>query len=321
MIRITNLRKSFGHHMVVQDVSFAVERGETLALLGPNGSGKTTTLKCLVGLSLPDAGEIRIGGWNIAEHAQAARNLVGYLPQRVSLPENLTARETLRFYGRLRKIPPQRIEELLAQTQFSLNGCSDRPVGTFSGGMLQRLGLAIACLPDTPILILDEPMINLDPQGTLHFREYLKSLKGQGKTIVLSSHILSDVEQLADRVAILVAGKLVALKSIETLRLEMLRWSRLHIRVAGNADRWQDAARKAGAESVIADGNSLWIVSEPARRYEILRTVEAAGATILQFFTTEPSLEDIYLRYAHEQIAAGGDSSGRTAGRVPGAAG
>jgi len=224
MIQIKNLTKTFGDFVAVNDVSFEINEGETFALLGPNGSGKTTTLKCLVGLAAPTSGEILVKGLNVCEKARDARRLMSYLPQRVSFHDNLTAREVMEFYCRLRKISPSRVDDLLVGTRFDFNGFADKPGGEFSGGMVQRLGLAVACLPDAPILILDEPTVSLDPEGAIRFREFLVSLKREGKTIVFSSHMLADVEQLADRVAILVGGKLVALKSIEGLREELM-WS------------------------------------------------------------------------------------------------
>ena len=139
---------------------------------------------------------------------------MSYLPQRIAFPDQLTAREVLRFYCRLRHLPEQRIDETLAAPNFHFNGFSNKPVSQFSGGMLQRLGLAVTCLPNTPVLVLDEPTSSLDLQSVIQFREFLAGMKQRGKTIVFSSHILNDVIQLADRVAILVGGRLVALKPV-----------------------------------------------------------------------------------------------------------
>jgi ABC-type multidrug transport system ATPase subunit len=135
-------------------------------------------------------------------------------------PESLTARELLRFYGRIRKLTKERADEALAGARF--NGFSDKLVSEFSGGMIQRLGLAVVTMPDAPILLLDEPTANLDPLGVKRFRDFMLEQKQQGKTIVFSTHLLHEAEQLADRVAIFVAGKLVALESIENLRKTFL---------------------------------------------------------------------------------------------------
>ena len=145
---------------------------------------------------------------------------MSYLPQRVAFHDQLTAREVLQFYCRLRRLPEQRIDETFAMPSFHFNGFSNKAVGQFSGGMIQRLGLAVACLPNAPILVLDEPTSSLDPKGAIQFRQFLASLKGEGKTIVFSSHTLNEVMQLADRVAIMVEGRLVALDPVSALRTE-----------------------------------------------------------------------------------------------------
>lgn len=227
-IEVQNLTKKFGDFVALSDLSFTVEQGETLALLGPNGSGKTTSLKCLVGLTIPTSGKISIGDHELRTHARQAKELMSYLPQRVAFHGQLTAREVLQFYCRLRRLPDRRIDETLATPNFHFNGFSDKAVSQFSGGMVQRLGLAVACLPNAPVLVLDEPTSSLDPQGAIQFRQFLAALKRQGKTIVFSSHILNDVIQLADRVAILVGGRLVALRPVSELREELMRTSRMN---------------------------------------------------------------------------------------------
>ncbi|MDH3251250.1 MAG: ABC transporter ATP-binding protein [Ignavibacteria bacterium] len=216
MVHVEHLVKTYGTFTAVNDISLNVQQGEVFAMLGPNGSGKTSTMKCIVGLNVPTSGRIRIDGKDILKFPIEARRLMSYLPQRVIFPENLTAREVIRFFGRMRHLPPGRADEMLLHAQF--NGFSDKPVGDFSGGMIQRLGLAVVTLPDTPILLLDEPTANLDPQGVKRFREFILQQKEKGKTIIFSTHLLAEAEQLADQVGIFVGGKLVACESVEGLR-------------------------------------------------------------------------------------------------------
>ncbi|HQZ83990.1 MAG TPA: ABC transporter ATP-binding protein [Pyrinomonadaceae bacterium] len=221
MIKVHDLKKSFGAFMAVDGVSFEVREGETFALLGPNGSGKSTILKCVAGLIKPTAGQISIGGVDLLKKPQAARRVLSFLPQRVGFHDCLTAREVLEFYCRLRKLPVSRIEDVVHGSEFNFNGFSEKRVSELSGGMKQKLGLAVACLADAPVLLLDEPTVSLDPAGAIAFRKFLRSLKEAGKTIVFTSHVLADVEMLADRVAVLVDGKLTALVTIEELRLRI----------------------------------------------------------------------------------------------------
>src|SRR5262245_33156468 len=273
MISIKHLTKQYGEVKAVNDVSFDVPAGATFALLGPNGSGKSTTLKCLAGLSIPDSGEIKIGGFDLHSQNRKAKNLFTYLPQRVSFPDNLTAREIMQFYCKLRHISEDRIEALLNNDHFDFNGFCDKSVSQFSGGMNQRLGLAVACLPDVPIIILDEPTISLDPEGAIHFRSFLADLKKNGKTILFSSHMLADVEQLADQVGIMVGGKLLALKSVNSLRKSVTQDSRMRINILRPKPQFIDAAKEAGALTAEIDGNSIIVTSAPESRLDILSEI------------------------------------------------
>ena len=295
-IHVSNLTKKFKDFVAVNDVSFEVERGETFALLGPNGSGKTTTLKCLVGLTLPTRGSIAVDSFDVVRHGREAKRLISFLPQRLGFSDQLTGREVLEFYCRLRRISPQRIDETLNTPDFHFNGFFDKSVNQFSGGMIQRLGLAVACLPDAPVLVLDEPTVSLDPKGAIEFREFLSKLKRQGKTIVFSSHMLADVEQLADRVGIMVGGRLVAVQSIARLRDELAASARLRVVLTKLESSSIEAAR-AGAGEVSVDGNALMMKARPEDRLEILRAIETAGGQIQSFGMEELSLEDVYMKY------------------------
>lgn len=220
MIRVHELTKRFGDFTAVDHVSFSVREGETIALLGPNGSGKSTVLKCVAGLVIPTSGEIVLGK-DTAADSEKGRRLLSYLPQRIDFHRCLTAGEVLEFYCRLRHMPLSRIDDVLHRSEFDFNGFSKKRISELSGGMIQRLGLAVACLADAQILLLDEPTVSLDPKGAITFRRFLKQLKEKGKTIIFSSHMLADVAELADRVAILVDGKLVAVESVNELRSDL----------------------------------------------------------------------------------------------------
>jgi ABC-type multidrug transport system ATPase subunit len=298
MIQVRGLEKRFGSVTAIDRISFDVDPGETFALLGPNGSGKTTTLKCLAGLVIPSMGQIRINGIDLSSKPVACRTAISYLPQQVAFPEQVSAREVLDFYRRLRQLPVGRVETALEQC--ALGDAADRMVSEFSGGMMQRLGIAVAVLADAPILLLDEPTASLDPEGAAGFRAFLASLKELGKTIVFSSHVLSDVNLLADRVAILVSGRLRAVETIAALRNDLNTQSLLEVQLRNTNKRFCGVATAAGGSGVRCSTSGLSISALPDQRYRILRALEGAGAEILSFSTVEPSLEDIYLRYIHE---------------------
>lgn len=301
MIQVHHLTKKFGEFTAVNDVSFQINAGETFALLGPNGSGKTTALKCLVGLLPPTAGSITVDGVDVWKEARRAKEMMSYLPQYVNFHDSLTAREVMQFYCKLRKLPATRIDAVMKSSHFHFNGFTDKPVSQFSGGMLQRLGLAVASLPDAPILLLDEPTASLDPARAIQFREFLAALKQTGKTIVFTSHVLADVEQLADRVAILVEGKLVALESIKALRENLMLGSQMRVELLNPSESFVTAAQKAGASEATWQENALLITSVPEARMRILAAMEAAGSRVVRFATEEPTLEDIYLKYIGQE--------------------
>ncbi|MCZ2155596.1 MAG: ABC transporter ATP-binding protein [Bryobacterales bacterium] len=211
-VEVRNLRKTFGQFQAVDDVSFSVRPGEAFALLGPNGSGKTTTLKSIAGLLPPTSGQILVEGVDVWREPRKAKARFSYLPQRVGFPENLTAREVLEFYCRLRRVPASRVDGALVRAGLDGDAIGTKAVSTFSGGMTQRLGIAVALLAEAPILILDEPTASLDPDGANQLLDTMLELKQSGVTVLFSSHILSDVEVVADRAALLVNGKLVAIE-------------------------------------------------------------------------------------------------------------
>jgi Cu-processing system ATP-binding protein len=188
-------------------------------LLGPNGSGKTTTLKMVAGLIHPTAGKIRVCGHDLATAREQAIRMLSYLPQRVEFPKNLSAREIVDFYAGLRSVSDKAVQDALQRTCF--NGFADRPVAEYSGGMVQRLGLAVASLPQAPLLLLDEPTVSLDPAGVQDFRQYVLDHKNSGRSVIFTTHLLGEAERLADRIGILVSGRLVMMEEVERVRLQV----------------------------------------------------------------------------------------------------
>jgi Cu-processing system ATP-binding protein len=208
MIRFEAFTKTYGSQHAVHSLTLAVARGEIVALLGPNGSGKSTTLKAAAGLVRPSSGSVTIGEPpENAMHPEARRRL-SYLPQRVAFPESLTGRDVVEFYRSLRGAPAARTAEVLKFA--ALNGSSDRSIGGYSGGMTQRLGLAVAMVPDADVLLLDEPTAALDADGLSAFYDLMDARRANGGTVLFTSHQIDDVERVADRFVVLMDGRLVA---------------------------------------------------------------------------------------------------------------
>lgn len=212
MIRIEQVYKRYGSIQALAGVDLHVRPGETFGIIGPNGAGKTTLLKVLLGLVRSDCGSVSIDGIDLAADPIELRRRVGYVPQRDGFADLATGRASLRFLARLRRADPGAVEQ--AARAVGMVEHLDRPVGHLSGGQRQRLNLAGALLGDPPVLLLDEPTASLDPRATVDFRELIQRLSAAGRTLVLCSHLLADVERLCDRVLVLLDGEAAAIEEI-----------------------------------------------------------------------------------------------------------
>jgi ABC-2 type transport system ATP-binding protein len=222
VIRFDALRKAYGPLIAVHDLTFTIEAGCVFAFLGRNGAGKTTTIRMMMGLLEPTSGTAVLGGHDICRSPEKAKALTGFLPDHPFLYDKLTGAEFLRFAGGLRGLDrsesARRAGELLEQ--FGLSGQAAELAETFSHGMKQRLALAAALLHRPRILVLDEPMVGLDPQGALEFRRLLLRLAADGVTIFLSTHSLAVAEELCDQIGIIDRGRLIALGTLDELRAQ-----------------------------------------------------------------------------------------------------
>lgn len=294
MIEFSHIHKRYGRTVAVADLSLVVERGELLALVGPNGAGKTTLIRTLLGLVRPTAGVARVAGHDVQREGVLARCYLGYLPQRAVLYPNLTVFENLVFLAELRAVPRMRIADVLALLR--LDAVADQLARTLSGGMLQRLGLAQALLSDPPVLVLDEPTASLDPQSIAGFKALLRDVRALGKTVLLSSHILGDVQELSDRVAIIDKGRLVALNSVARLAQHCALPERLWIELAVVAGGEAELVRQAGATAVEWHGTALEIAVPRERKLAVIQALLATGAAICDLRSGGPTLEEIFLR-------------------------
>lgn len=293
-LQVNRLSKRFGNVTALHEVSFAVEAGEVFGYLGPNGAGKTTTLRILLGLVFADHGEIRLLG--NAPTAPAAHRSLGYLPGELKLYGDLSGLDLLDYFARFRPQQPPVLRGKLIEAFALEEATLRRKVKFLSHGTRQKLGLLLALQHDPELLLLDEPTTGLDPLVQQALHTILRDFAGRGRAVLFSSHVLSEVEALCSRVAILRRGEIVAIETIANLRRQMVR--RMHVRFRQPAPA--DLARTPGVTAAEIAGNeaTLWIQGEVN---PILRRL--AGTDLDHFVFPEPELEDIFLSYYREQAA------------------
>ncbi len=289
LVETSGLTKRYGGRITaVDDLDLGVRRGEVYGFLGPNGAGKTTTLRMLLGLIKPSSGTATVLDEEPGAPAGLAR--VGALVESPAFYPYLSGRDNLRVMARYSGVAPSRVEEVLQQVE--LSGRAGDKFKQYSLGMKQRLGVAAALLKDPELLILDEPANGLDPKGMADMRAIIRGVRGEGKTVLLSSHLLGEVEQICDRIGVILRGKLVVERTMEELRG---REEGLLVR----AEPLEEAARVAQdlpevEEAQVADG-MLRITADPTRAAEINTGLVNAGLRVSEVRPVERSLEEMFL--------------------------
>ncbi len=306
-VLIQNLQKRYGPVEAVKDVSLTVEPGQIFGLLGPNGAGKTTTLRCLCTLTKPDLGIVEVAGVSAIKNPKKARQLLGYVAQEVALDKVLTGRELLQLQAALYHLPravaAERIKATLAL--LDLDNYADQKTGTYSGGLRKRLDLAAGLLHQPVVLVLDEPTVGLDIESRRVIWDFLRQLRDSGTTVLMTSHYLEEIDALADRVAIIDQGKVIAEGTPSELK-DQVGGDRITLRIREFAPL--DEAEKAKAmiqalpfvQDVLINpdqGNSLNLVVVP--QSEALSTIQQAlkevGLPTFGIAQARPSLDDVYL--------------------------
>jgi ABC-2 type transport system ATP-binding protein len=300
VIAAQDLTKRYGKACAVDQISFAIARGEVFGLLGPNGAGKTTTILMMLGLTDISSGTVSVLGFDPARAPLQVKRRVGYLPDSVGFYDQLTATENLAYTAKLMGLPlnerTQRIADALARVR--LADVAGKRVATFSRGMRQRLGLAEIIVKKAEIAILDEPTSGLDPQATLEFLELIGELKAEGTTILLSSHMLDQVQRVCDRVALFQGGHIVLMGTVADLAVKVLGAGFVvEVEADGNgiARRLATIPGVTKVETLAAD--RFRMTAERDVRPDAASAVVAVNGSLRRLSVDEPSLEAIYARY------------------------
>jgi len=308
-IETKGLTRRYGTLVAVDQLDLAVQPGELFAFLGPNGAGKTTTIRMLTGLIRPSEGMASIDGIDIARDPLAAKARVGVVPQRSNLYGELSVRDNLVFMAQLYGLPRARwrarADELLAQ--FDLKEKADAPFASLSGGMKRRLTIAAALVHEPAILFLDEPTTGLDVQSARGLRKLVRELNEHGVTIFLTTHLIAEVEQLAQRVAIIVKGRLVTVDTPAALRARVQGENMLELAVREPSAALLEAlSASAAVEHLSRAGDTLRLVvgSVDAAVREVMAITERAGVSISAIRTVTPSLEDAFVQLTHIDMDA-----------------
>lgn len=300
LIEATGLVKRFGDVVAVDDVTFAVARGEVFGLLGPNGAGKTTVVKMATTLTSVDEGTIRIAGHDVAREPDAVRRVIGLAGQSAAVDEKLTVRENLELFARLYKLPKverrRRIGELIER--FDMAEFADRPASTYSGGQRRRLDIVAALVSEPSALFLDEPTTGLDPRSRAEVWDAVRDLAAAGTAIVLTTQYLDEADQLADELMVIDQGKAVATGTPDDLKREVGRdVLEIHLATDADVDTARDALGSGEALTVDAEGRQLdlAITAGAPQSLGLLRRLEDAGITINDFQLRRPTLDDVFL--------------------------
>ena len=307
VVLVQNLQKRYGDVEAVKDISFKVEPGELFGLLGPNGAGKSTTIRCLCTLSTPDAGKIEVSGISVIDNPRAARRRLGYVAQEVALDKMLTGRELLQLQAALYHLPGSVAKKRIAEviTLLGLEEYADKKTGTYSGGLKRRLDLAAGLLHQPEVLVLDEPTVGLDIESRYVVWDLLRKLREAGTTVVITSHYLDEIDALADRVAIIDRGIVIAEGTPSQLK-DRVGGDRITLRIrefspTEEAEKAKDMLQTLPfvQEIIInsAQGNSLNLVVKPQSDalMSIQQSLKDVGLPTFGIAQSRPSLDDVYL--------------------------
>ncbi len=306
MIDVQQLVKRYGDVTAVKGISFTAESGQVTGFLGPNGAGKTTTMRILTGYTPPSAGRAIVAGFDVFENSMAVRQRVGYLPENVPLYRDMSVQDYLMYVGEIRGLAHRRARATAVLKRVSLEQRSHSLIRTLSKGMKQRVGLAAALIHDPEVLILDEPTIGLDPLQVLELRDLVKEL-GQHHTVLFSTHILSEAEQVCDKVVIINRGTIMAQGAPTALRGELERGGRVLVRVLGDHDKLLTIVRavpgvldaELAVDGVIATPDNPDQDPRPA----LAKAIVEAELSLIELRPLAVNLEEIFLEITRNEAS------------------
>lgn len=304
-IRLENVTKNYGTLRALNNVSFVIGKGEVFGYVGPNGAGKTTTIKILVGLVSDFQGNVGIGEYSMPGNRTHVHKILGYLPQKVGFQSWRTVEHALQTFGKLSGLEPdiidKRIESLLEL--FGLPEVRYRKINRLSGGTIQKVGLVQALLHEPEFLVLDEPLAGLDPESRFRVKEVLRDLCRNGVTLFFSSHILSDVQDIATKIGIVNNGAIVTIGTLSELKSEFASATTIEIVLSGDSDRWSSLKSLPGVDKVERSESEKITVrldgdaDTDKTIHTIIQSLLDSGCQIRSIAPAELSLDDVYLKY------------------------
>ncbi len=305
-IVIKGLTKSFKKVKVLEGINLTIKKGTMLALLGPNGAGKTTTVRILSTLLKPDNGQAHIGGFDVVKQSDDVRRIIGLTGQYAAIDEYLTGKENLEMMGRLyhlgKEESKRRATELLKQ--FDLEDAAGRAAKTYSGGMRRRLDLAASLVATPPIIFLDEPTTGLDPRSRLAMWKVIQQLMSEGATILLTTQYLEEADKLADRIAVIDHGKVIAEGTADELKSRVGK-NRLELIITKTEDlKKAEVAVNISGSAIVEEEQSLSIPIEAGVKQvkDILDLLEKAGINIESMSLHKPTLDDVFLNLTGHEV-------------------
>ena len=300
VIELRRLHRYFGATRAVYAVSFDVARGEVFGYIGPNGAGKTTSMRILATLDLPTYGDALVDGFSVVNDPDRVRRRLGFMPDYFGTYANVNCYEYLDFFARAYGLVGRQRHRAVRHTMHftNLDGLAEKPIRGLSKGMKQRLCLGRSMIHDPSVLVLDEPAAGLDPRARIELREMIRTLAADGKTVLVSSHILTELAEMCDRVGIIEQGRLLAIGTVEEIQRRHAPHTEIRVRVAGDAARLQQwLAQHGEVDQIHADGDEIRFSYPGGREQQadLLREMIQAGFGIWEFAGRQKTLEDVFM--------------------------